>query len=292
MGQKDLTQKNLEDYPDVFADLVNALLYEGKTVLSPGELQSAPTETFYYSKGNYLRNQFHDVSKYVMKNGIVKVQYTLENEIRSSNKMLLRKVGYEGAVYRGQYEKKVDIIYPVISLVLHWGKRRWKSSRDLQEFFQKKKVPEMLVKYIDNIKLHVYDMRCLSSDVRRRFTSDMRIVVDYLAEGETYKPTKQQILHVEAFLLMKKAVSGDIRYEQMISKLDKTEEGEITMCGLLDKYEARGIEKGIEKGVEKGESLLAKLMENLFKDNRMSDAKLVLTDIEVRKQLYEEYGIC
>ena len=32
MGQKDLTQKNLEHYPDVFADVINALLYQGKQV--------------------------------------------------------------------------------------------------------------------------------------------------------------------------------------------------------------------------------------------------------------------
>ena len=35
MGQKDLTQKNLEFYPDVFADIINALLYGGKPVLQP-----------------------------------------------------------------------------------------------------------------------------------------------------------------------------------------------------------------------------------------------------------------
>ena len=35
MGQKDLTQKNQEFYPDVFADIINALLYGGKPVLQP-----------------------------------------------------------------------------------------------------------------------------------------------------------------------------------------------------------------------------------------------------------------
>lgn len=51
------------------------------------------------------------------------------------------------------------------------------------------------------------------------------------------------------------------------------------MCGLLDKYEA------------KGEALFASLMQCLFKDNRISDAKLATTDIEFRKQLYAEYGL-
>lgn len=91
-------------------------------------------------------------------------------------------------------------------------------------------------------------------------------------------------------------VSGDLRYEHMINHIKEFEEGEITMCGLLDKYEAQGLErgmkKGMEKGMEKGERLFARLMECLFKDNRMSDAKIVLTDIDARKRLYKEYGIC
>lgn len=33
MGQKDLTEKNLEFYPDVFADVLNALLYQGKRAM-------------------------------------------------------------------------------------------------------------------------------------------------------------------------------------------------------------------------------------------------------------------
>ena len=47
MGQKDLVSKQLENYPDVFADIVNALVYDGKGVVLETELVSAPTETLY-----------------------------------------------------------------------------------------------------------------------------------------------------------------------------------------------------------------------------------------------------
>ena len=78
MGQKDLAEKNLEDYPDVFADVINVLAYEGKAVVMEENLQAAPTETLYLSKKGKMRNQFHDVSKYVMKDGEIQMQYTLE----------------------------------------------------------------------------------------------------------------------------------------------------------------------------------------------------------------------
>ena len=59
--------------------------------------------------------------------------------------------------------------------------------------------------------------------------------------------------------------SGDARYEGMISifKPEQNKEGEITMCGLLDKYETRGIQKGMERGVTKGRICLQSLW-NVF----------------------------
>lgn len=95
MGQKDLSQKNLEQYPDVFADIVNALLYKGKQIILPESLQSAPTETFYPGIETDLHNQFHDVSQYVMENGRIKMQYTLENESKTDSKMILRQISHQ-----------------------------------------------------------------------------------------------------------------------------------------------------------------------------------------------------
>ena len=91
MAQKDLSEKNLEYYPDVFADLINVLLYNGKQILTAVDLQPAPTETLYPGKSGVLRNQFQDVSKYEMKDSVIKVQYTIENETKMTRKMVLRK---------------------------------------------------------------------------------------------------------------------------------------------------------------------------------------------------------
>ena len=54
----------------------------------------------------------------------------------------------------------------------------------------------MARKYIDNICLHMYSMRTLPLEIRQRFQSDMRVVVDYLAEGKEYEPTEQEIVDV------------------------------------------------------------------------------------------------
>ncbi len=43
MGQKDITEKKLEDYNDVFSDILNTLLFDGEHIVSENDLE--PTST-------------------------------------------------------------------------------------------------------------------------------------------------------------------------------------------------------------------------------------------------------
>jgi len=53
---------------------------------------------------------------------------------------------------------------------------------------------------------------------------------------------------------MLKALTGDKRYEEIIPEIKnlEKEEGGISMCELLDKYENRGIAKGLSQGISQG----------------------------------------
>ena len=113
-------------------------------------------------------------------------------------------------------------------------------------------------------------MTRLPKDVRKRFSSDMRIVVDYLAEGKDYKPSDQKILHMEAFLLLMRNLTGDGRYSELWDELaeDIREGEEITMCELLDKYWNGGVAEGAQQGearmlIKAVDSLMANLALNL-----------------------------
>ncbi len=67
------------------------------------------------------------------------------------------------------------------------------------------------------------------------------------------------------------------------------------MCEVLDKVENRGFAKGEIKGkIEgkiEGQDILALLMEKLFDQNRVEDAKRASKNKEYRTQLMEEFGI-
>ena len=60
--QKDLTEKYLEAYPDVFADIVNGLLFRGKPVIDPVFLAEAETSGI-YKCDNEIHETRRDIAK-------------------------------------------------------------------------------------------------------------------------------------------------------------------------------------------------------------------------------------
>ena len=56
MAEKDITEKNLEALNDVFADIVNVLIFKGKHKIKPDELTNA-TARSQYKLGAKIRDQ-------------------------------------------------------------------------------------------------------------------------------------------------------------------------------------------------------------------------------------------
>ena len=98
MGIKDLTEKILEDYNDIFADIVNVLVFKGKQRIKPETLVNTGVHSQYKNdKTGVLHEQERDVAKYWM-NGKVQIALCgLENQTAVEPKMPLRVFGYEGA---------------------------------------------------------------------------------------------------------------------------------------------------------------------------------------------------
>ncbi|MCM1091763.1 MAG: hypothetical protein NC413_13035, partial [Muribaculum sp.] len=111
-----------------------------------------------------------------------------------------------------------------------------------------------LWRHVDDIKLHVWEMRHFPPEIRELFTSDMRIVLDYLAEGEGYR-SDRPVVHKEALVKMLRVLSGDndvTDTEKILQEMDIREEDEITMCELFDQYIRKGHQEGRREGREEG----------------------------------------
>ncbi len=249
METNDIVTKEFEAYPDVAADILNALLHKGKKVVREGNLLPAPTETLYRgSRGS--RNQLEDLAKYEFIDKELTMVYLFANQTAIDSRMLIRKAGYVGGYYREQYGGKSGGTCPVLELVLYWGKKRWNSPRSIRRMFSGKKIAGPAWDYIDNMKLHVWEMRHLPAEVRERFTSDMRIVVDYLAVGDSYH-TDRKVVHKKALIDLLRNLSGDEEFDDtklFMKEMDIREEDEVTMGGLFDQYVWKGRAEGKVEG--------------------------------------------
>ncbi len=248
---KDLVEKNFMSFPDVAADIINALLYGGEPCVGADSLVSAPTETVYQGEG-HLRNQYEDLTKYEVQDGKVRMTYQLANQSDVDSRMLLRKAGYTGAVYREQYEGKARFLCPVAEMVLYWGEKSWKGPKSIRQMFGRRKLSPKIWEYIDDLQLHVWEMRRLPAEVRERFTSDMRIVADYLAEGNLYR-SDRPVVHKEALIKMIRVLSGENDVDDtaaVLQGLEIREEDEVTVCELFDQYTRKGMKQGIQQGIE------------------------------------------
>lgn len=90
-------------------------------------------------------------------------------------------------------------------------------------------------------------MRHLPEETRKLFRSDMRIVVDYLAEGDGYR-SDRKIVHKAALIRMIRALSGEEadmdEVEEWLGEQGIGEEDEVTVCELFDQYVRQGREEG------------------------------------------------
>lgn len=284
---KDLVEKEFVAFPDIAADVINTLLYQGKRVTEAKNLLAGPTEIIYQGEKK-LRTQYEDLCKYELVDGKIRILYLIANQSRTDGKMLLRKAGYTGGIYREEYEGKMPNIFPAIEFVLYWGIPRWKGSRDIRRLFRKRKLFEEW-KYIDELRLHVFEMRYLSEETRKLFQSDMRIVVDFLAEGASYR-SNRKIVHTSALIKMIKVLSGDTDIENVEKWMKEQgigEEAEVTVCELFDQY----IRQGRAEGERKGENRFAKLVQVLMDDGRTDDLRRVVSDQSYRERLYVEVGL-
>ena len=198
MGQKDKTEKLLEDYNDVFADIINVLIFDGRKRVRPELLEDAQLKSQYKADDSRLHEQERDVMKYWKDEKIRLAVCGLENQTKIEEQMPLRIIGYEGANYRSQYGSKH--IAPVVTLVLHFGtEKKWDKPLNLYGLIN---IPDGLEYYVNDYHINVVDIAWLTEEQINQFTSDFSIVANFFVnkrKNPRYVPDdKREIKHVDA----------------------------------------------------------------------------------------------
>ena len=252
MNGKDITQKMLERYNDVFADIVNVLLFNGKRIVDEDALIDTPVDSTLKIDGE-IHSQDRDVAKYWKNSQINIALFGLENQTVPDKLMPMRVIGYDGAEYKKQvleenrYKKK----YPVITLVLYMGyDRNWKYSNSLLDLLE---VDENLKPYVSDYKINIFEIAFLDREKINLFKSDFRMLADYLYQmrtTNTYRGDESDIKHVDEILMLMSAMSGFKNIENIIKVAHERKVS--NMKGFFELAEEKGLEKGIELGRTEG----------------------------------------
>ena len=250
--EKDITQKALEMYNDVFADIINVLLFNGESVVTEDSLTDVLQESILKIDGG-IRAQYRDIAKYWYNSKIKLSMFGLENQTKPEKRMPLRVFGYDGTEYVKQAKKEnnKEVLYPVITLVLYFGyNSRWNQPKSLFELLE---IDERIKPYVNDFKINLFEIAYLDREKIDMFKSDFWILADYLYQmrvNKDYVASDTVIEHVDELLMLMSAMTKDYRFEETINEVKGKEH--VTMCEVLDRVEARGREEGIKEGIKEG----------------------------------------
>jgi hypothetical protein len=296
MGQKDVSEKTLIDYNDVFADIVNGIVFKGEQRMHPDTLENMTVYSQYKADDSKLHEQERDVAKYWKENNVRIAIYGFEDESVPEKQMPVRIIGYDGASYRSQLGSRE--IYPVVTIVLYFGtKRRWNEPKSLKELMN---IPKGMEEYVNDYHINVVEVAWLTEEEIASFKSDFRIVANFFMKkriNENYIPDDPtEIKHVDEVLKLLSVMTHDNNYEMEIKDMDR---GGVSMCTVAQNLLRQGRNEGrIEghnegriEGINLGENRLAQLINKMVADDKSDDIIKVTTDENIRKEYYKKYNI-
>lgn len=264
MGEKDILEKSLCAYNDVFADIVNNLLFCGEDRVEEDKLVNVFVHKAYNGSKRF-REIERDVAKNWCNNDIRISMLGLENESQAEDDMPIRIIGYDGASYRdqikyekdkkGRSKKKVDKC-PVITLVLYFGyEKHWDKAKTLHEALGDKLLPD-LKDYVSDYRINIFEIAWLTPEQENGFKSDFKYVADYFVQMRTtgrYIGSTEEVKHVREVMQLLSSLTDDKGFRYIVDQIDKGGNGGIKgMKSGLDEYWNGGVEQGIKQGIEQG----------------------------------------
>ena len=251
----DVAEKLLEDYNDVFADIVNTLLFDGKERVKEDSLEDSKINSAYKAEDGKLHEQERDVSKYWKEGKTNLLVVGIENQTKAEKLMPARIIGYDGASYRSQLLKSTgrlpkNKLTPVVTIVLYFGLTRWNQPKKLKGILD---IPTGLEDFVSDYKINVFEIAFLPEEKVNKFKSDFRLVAKYftnIRKNPYYLPEDEnEIKHVDAVLKFLSIMSGS---EDIIEKLTANNGSEVKNMtgGPLSQLYYKGVSEGREQGID------------------------------------------
>ncbi len=272
MGQKDILLKNYFT-PDIFADAINAIVYDGKQVVTPERMNPIDIETQRVEdeNGNVKTDtRLRDSAKVVEVDDAIYCLFAIEHQSVEDYTMPLRIMEYDVREYLRQVKSNKGVqvqIKPIITIVMYWKADKWNQPVSVKDMFDKNTVRWLeengLGGYIQNYRMHLFEPGALKEKDFEKFKTELKDVIAYVKYSkstealkdynEKYKPD----LTKSTVTLINELTNSNYVF------IDGKER--LNMCEAFEGIKAEGIEEGRKKELKDKYKSWVTLSNNLKK---------------------------
>lgn len=302
MGQMDLYQSDFYEDKTRFADVFNGVLFGGKEIMKPEELENEDSVIVGTGKSKNLKKVICDKIRR-WKGSYVSI-LVLENQSYVDYRMVFRVMESEVIGYEKQRKeryleqqrenakfnsdeylsrmKKGQKYIPIITLVLYVGKNKlWDGAKSLHEMLE---LDEEAKPFVNDFKLNLFDYHDYKDF--SMFRTENRLLFEMLANARNKKKMlrvlKQQTHLGEVNEVSAKAILGILNLKIDLAKIlkkDETGREVYDMCKAFEDYKEDGRQLGLKQGrregkregKKEGELMMAlKLVKNLMRKKKLS----------------------
>ena len=302
----DTILKNYWRSNERFADFFNAVLFEGKPIIRPEELEDVDTdEASILEHGKYAESiqAARDNIKIRKKSktyGVEFVMMGMEHQEHIHYAMPMRLMGYDYGTYKKQYDnnalkyktaegmehdeylsgmKKTDKFMAVITVVVYYGEKTWDGAKTLHEMLD---IPPEMERYVNDYKMLLVEAGRNNLTLRHADNVDLfnllEIILDKSISGNEAK--KRAIQYSEEHGTNKTVIMTVAGATNSKIDYDRFGKGDGAMCTLFEEIARENETKGIEKGIEKGIRGTVSVMRKYHIPNE-----------EIVKEIQEEYNL-
>ena len=298
----DTTEKVRLQNNNLFSDMVNGILFHGNCLIDPIHLHNYDSHESTYIHLFGIDRTRDMIKKY--EDGYI-ILIGIENQSKIDETMPIRILGYDFINYMNQqkvfyrdyklitkYNRKYPEdkkklpkleLYPVMSIVINYGERRWNKSTTLKGMM--KKIPKVFKGYINDWEIKVIDIVDVDyKNFRHKDNQDLVLGIQRLYEsnGEVEVLEEMDMSYETAIELFSITNSRD-----MLEIVKRMKKEEFDMCTAMEIFKKRTLEAGENVGFEKGE-IAGIRKERIMLINNMHNNGLSIDEIVTFTNLNQE----
>lgn len=275
----DIIVKNYWRNKEQFADFFNAVLFDGKQVIKPKELEDLDTEESSVLEHKEYAESIgasRDTVKIRKRSTVYGVEFVIlgmEGQEHIHYAMPMRVMGYDYAAYQKQYVdnaakyktakslteeeylskmKKDDRLVPVITVVVYYGEKPWDGAVSLHGMLH---ISEEMKPFVNDYRMHLVEARKNDLKLHNINNRDLFNLLGILLDrnGKLQETRDRAINYarehrVEKTVIMTAAGAANckIDYNKIARK------GDADMCTVFEETRREGIAEGEAKGEAKG----------------------------------------